>query len=91
MKSPLIYLATITREDLLRLLPAATGEADFREAGNLIAGRHWRIHLTPVDPLIIGSLRLDRYRIEHVFSGLGESEIDAFMTRFWRYFQRGGG
>lgn len=91
LKFPSIYIATITREDLLRLLPMATGEADFREAGDLIAGRHWRIRLTPVDPLVIGSLQLDRYRVEHEFSGLSEQEVDAFMTRFGLHLQRGGG
>lgn len=91
MKFPPVYIATITREDLLRLLPAATGEADFQEVGDLIVGRHWGLRLTPVEPLVIGSLHLDRYRVEHEFFGLSEQEIDAFMTRFSLYLQRGGG
>ncbi|PKO84105.1 MAG: hypothetical protein CVU17_05905 [Betaproteobacteria bacterium HGW-Betaproteobacteria-11] len=73
------------------MLPAATGEADFRDTGDLIAGRHWRLRLTPVEPLVIGSLQLHRYHVEHEFSGLSEQEIDAFMTRFGQHLQRGGG
>ena len=83
--------ATITRQDFLRILPAATGEADIRESAGMFFGRGWSVRLTAMLPLEIGSVRLERHRVEIEFDGLTEEEQVRFMQRFTLHYQRGGG
>ena len=91
MKFPLAYDATTTREDFVRVLPQATGEAELREIDGSFRGRGWAIRLTPIPPLQIGLVRLERHRVEIAFDGLDERAQDAFMRRLALYYQRGGG
>jgi hypothetical protein len=70
MKFPLTYEATTTRADFLRILPLATGEAELREIDGRLCGRGWAIRLTPIAPLEIGLVRLERHRVEIEFDGL---------------------
>ena len=91
MKFPLAYDATTTREDFVRVLPQATGEAELRDIDGSFRGRGWSIRLTPIPPLTIGLVRLERHRVEIAFDGLDEAAKDAFMRRFALYYQRGGG
>lgn len=91
MKFPLAFDATTTRDEFLRLLPGATGGDDFRQLNNLFISRHWRISLSPIPSLHIGSLSLERYRVEIAFSDMNDQEIDRFMRRFSAHYQRGGG
>lgn len=91
MKFPLAYDATTTREDFVRLLPAATGPADFREIDGGFRGQGWTIRLTSIPPLEIGRVRLERHRVEIEFDGLTEEQQDRFMRRFTLHYQRGGG
>jgi hypothetical protein len=91
MKFPRRHDATITRHDFARILPAATGEADIRESGGSFFGRGWLVRLTPISPLEIGMVRLERHRVEIEFDGLTADEQDRFMRRFTRHYQRGGG
>ena len=91
MKFPSTYDATITREDFVRLLPQATGGAKFQEIDNRYCGRGWSLRLTPMPPLEIGMVRLERHRIEIEFSELTMEEQDRFMQRFTLHYQRGGG
>ncbi len=91
MKFPRAYDATITRGDFLRLLPAATGEADFTEHDGLFCGRGWALRFSPISPLEIGAVRLERHRVEIGFDGLSAEAEEAFMQRFTLHYQRGGG
>ncbi|MDP2823519.1 MAG: hypothetical protein Q8O52_12700 [Sulfuritalea sp.] len=91
MKLPQRHDATITRNDFLRILPAATGEADIRYAGGSFSGRGWSVRLTSIAPLEIGIVRLERHRVEIEFDGLTAEEQDRFMQRFTLHYQRGGG
>lgn len=92
MKFPLSYDATITRADFVRLLAQATGDATFHEMDNGFRGKGWSIRLTPIPPLEIGMVRLERHRIEIGFADCWSAEDrDRFMQRFTRHYQRGGG
>jgi hypothetical protein len=91
MKFPLSYDATTTREDFVRLLAQATGDATFQEVDDRFCGPGWSVRLTSIPPLEIGMFRLERHRIEIEFSGLTADEQDRFMQRFTLYYQRGGG
>ena len=91
MKFPLTYDATTSREDFVRLLPAATGCAGYRPSGDEFIGEGWRIRLRPLPPLAIGMVRLERHRIEIEFDGLSEQAQDSFMRHFSIHYQRGGG
>ena len=83
---------TISREDFLRILPAAAGTGIVEEAELVRSadpGRPWSIRLTPLAPLVLGSLAMDRQRVElELPEG---SAAEAFLARFWLHFRRGGG
>ncbi len=91
LKFPLTYDATITREDFIRLLPAATGDASLQATAEGFRGRGWSIRLTPLPTRVIGLARLVQHRVELQFEGMSEAEQDAFMRRFTHHYQRGGG
>jgi len=91
MRFPLAYDATTTRQDFIRLLPQAAGEAELREIDGRFCGRGWSIRLTRIPPLEIGLVRLERHRVEIEFDGMTVEEQDRFMQRFTLYYQRGGG
>ncbi len=91
MRFPLAYDATTTREDFVRLLPRATGLAEFREIDGRFCGQGWSVRLTRIPPLEIGLVRLERHRVELEFDGLTPEEQDRFMQRFTLHYQRGGG
>ena len=91
MKFPLAYDATTSREDFVRLLRLATGGEEFHEIDGRFCGHGWFVRLTPIPPLEIGLVRLERHRVEIEFDGLDEAAQDAFMRRFTLCYQRGGG
>lgn len=91
MKFPRRYDATITRGDFLRLLPEATGGRPVAEHDGMFRGPGWTLQLTSIPPLEIGSVRLERYRVEIAFDGLTADAEEAFMRRFTLHYQRGGG
>lgn len=91
MRFPLAYDATTTRADFVRLLPAATGEIEIQEFDGEFRGKGWRVSLTPIAPLEIGLVRLERHRVEIKLDSMDQAAQDAFMTRFTMYYQRGGG
>ena len=84
---------TLTREEFLRLLPAL--ETTVPNEGQVFAGgegaKSWRLTLVPLPERRVGALLLPRCRVDLRFEGHTPAEIDAFMTRFQRAFQRGGG
>lgn len=95
MAAPLLLEMSITREDFLRLLPGAVGLATIEEAGGVFTHaegpRRWTIHLVPMADWCAGSVVLVRHRVELRFEGYSEEAVAAFLARFHRGFQRGGG
>ncbi|KAF0163494.1 MAG: hypothetical protein FD157_3141 [Rhodocyclaceae bacterium] len=91
MRFPLAYDATTTRQEFVRLLPQASGEAELREIDGRFCGKGWSVRLTPIPPLAIGMVRLERHRVRIEFDGLTAEEQDRFMQRFTLHYQRGGG
>jgi hypothetical protein len=95
MSDSLSLEMTLSREEFLRLLPGAVGLPVAAEDGGGFGGwdgaRRWTIHLFPLGDLRVGSVTLPRHRIEIQLEGYTKGEVEAFMTRFNRGFQRGGG
>lgn len=91
MKFPLAFDATTSRAEFVRLLPVATGDDAIRETAEGFAGTGWSLRLMPIAPLEIGSVRLERHHVEIRFDRMAEAQQDAFLHRFARYYQRGGG
>lgn len=91
MRFPPRFVASITREEFLRLLPAATGCEAIGEDGDVFRGPGWTIRLTPMAPLQIALVRLPRFEVEIAFDAWPQAEQDAFLDRFGAHFQRGGG
>jgi hypothetical protein len=86
---------TISRADFLRSLGQAAGDAPFVVAGPEIrhddGERAWRIVLTPLADLVIGSIRLPRHRVAIHLAGYDPAAARRFLERFELYFRRGGG
>jgi len=85
---------TITREELLRLLPAALGPGLEAEGDGFLrkeAGRSLRIALAALPPLALGTINLDRLRVELTFQGYSGEAREAVLEQFRRTTQRGGG
>jgi hypothetical protein len=85
----------LSREEFLRLLPKAVPtpfaegpEGTFRPADG---AARWTLRLVPLAPLHLGGLDLPRHRVELGLEGLDEPAAEAFLARFHRGFQRGGG
>jgi hypothetical protein len=95
MKLPLRFEMTTTQADFRRLLPAAVNHVPYVEEDGVflhrVGTRGWRIALAPLPRLEIGLIRLERHSVEFEFSGFSDGEIENFMARFEKYFQRGGG
>jgi hypothetical protein len=86
---------SISRKEFLRLLPGALGGDCFAESGgdflHAEPGRSWHITLSPLTDLELGSMRLERHRVEWRFSGYADAEIETILQRFELHFRRGGG
>ncbi|HJW43274.1 MAG TPA: hypothetical protein VJ463_02390 [Geothrix sp.] len=86
---------TISRPDFLRRLPAAVGEAAVREEEGRFAGgegaRRWTLRLVALPDRELARVVLPCHRVEIGLEGYGDLEAEAFMTRFLRAYQRGGG
>lgn len=85
----------ITREDFLRSLPAAVDFAAYQILGDRVEhrepGRGWRIEFERLADRTIGLLTLARLRVDFLFQGYTQDEIDRFMARIELYYRRGGG
>lgn len=85
----------ISREEFLRLLPAAVGPAWIEKEAGLFCGgdggQGWTLRLLPRSDRRLGSVILPRHQIDLRFEGYLDEEVEAFMVRFHRGFQRGGG
>lgn len=86
---------TLSRAEFLRLLPGAVGPAVVTEESGVFRGtdgqRGWTIRLVPLLDLRLGSVSLPRHRVEVHLDGYSKGEVEAFLARFHRGFQRGGG
>jgi hypothetical protein len=85
----------LTPDEFLRTLPDAIGHGDYLVQGSEIlirdAGGRVRILLHPTRQRKLGILALPITPVEFSFQDMEPSEREKFMTRFERYFQRGGG
>jgi len=86
---------SISREDFLRLLPEAVGLVPVEVERGLFrheeGPRRWTLRLQLLEPLRLGRLSLERHRVELSFEGHTAAEVEAFLARFHRGYQRGGG
>ena len=84
---------SISHADFLRTLSAAEELGPFQIDGDLIQinGSRITIRLLPEGERHIASLRLPQTTVEFRFEGCDAAEVERFMERFQRYFQRGGG
>jgi hypothetical protein len=91
------YDMAITRSDFLRCLPAAVGGQSFRVDGEMIEPEtqgqreRWSIRIRPLPPRRIALVSLERHEVEIRLAGYSDFDSVAFLKRFDRYFQRGGG
>lgn len=85
----------LSHAEFFRTLPAAMGDLPYRvEAGHIIVehpGQRLDIRLDPQSERRIAGLAIPSTRVWFAFHGYARTEIDAFLTRFARYYQRGGG
>jgi len=95
MRLPLSFEASITRDEFLRLLPAAVGGLPYITSGDSFVhradGRSWCIRLTPLPEKALGLIRWRPMRLDFSFEAYDPAEIASFMARFELYFRRGGG
>jgi len=86
---------TLSRDEFLRLLPGAVGPLTETGEAGVFEGRdgpqRWRIRLAPLPDLRVGRVVLPRHQVEIRLDGYAEGEVEAFLARFHRGFQRGGG
>lgn len=89
---------TLGRSEFLRLLPGAVGSAfgvEETPGATLLAhqgaGENWRIRLTPLPPTYLGPIPMERLQVDLAFEGWPPGQVDAFIARFLRGYQRGGG
>lgn len=84
----------LTRDDLLRLLPGALDGLPWRaEADRIRIGGETGVDLLiePLPPRRFGPVEIPRLRVGFAFRGWDEAAQRAFLARFDRAFQRGGG
>lgn len=86
-----------SHDDFLRLLPAATEGRHYTVNGKsariaIDAGQYVTIELGEQRVRRIGpTMVLALTPVHYGFHGMTQNEIDNFLLRFDRYFQRGGG
>lgn len=85
----------LTHAEFLRTLPAALGERPYRIENAVVSiddqGRTVTIRLAPESVRRIALLQVPVTRVEFRFDSHTPEQIEAFMTHFARYYQRGGG
>ncbi|MFN7959386.1 MAG: hypothetical protein U0P46_13820 [Holophagaceae bacterium] len=91
----LVLEMCLSREEFLRLLPGAVGSVEIQEEDGVFraseGARRWSIRLSPLAPRRLGSVMLPCQAVEINLEGHSEAEAAAFLARFHRGFQRGGG
>ena len=85
----------ITHSEFFRTLPAAVPASAFTVRGlNVIVAEETRrlvITLSPEGRRRIAALSLPATQVHFTFSGYSPQDVEEFMARFDRTFQRGGG
>jgi hypothetical protein len=85
---------TITKADFLRLLPGVAGQP-FLPAGDRLsqgdAQRGIALRISELPPMRLGTMALERLRLDIEFSGYTALEQKEFLSRFRLQYQRGGG
>jgi hypothetical protein len=85
----------LTHAEFYRMLPPAVAHREFTVEDDRVriedGHRRVTIELGPQRYRRIASLRLPFLEARFTFVGFAPAELDAFMARFRRYFQRGGG
>ena len=85
----------ITHSEFFRTLPAALGPASYTVQGHdvVISDDTQRlvISLSPEGRRRIAALSLPTTQVHFTFSGYSPQDVEQFMARFDRAFQRGGG
>ena len=85
----------ITHSEFFRTLPAALASTPYTVQGHDViisdSTRHLVISLSPEGRRRIAALSLPTTQVHFTFSGYSPQDIDRFMVRFDRAFQRGGG
>ena len=85
----------ITHSEFFRTLPAALAALPYTVQGHdvIINDNTQRlvITLSPESRRRLGALSLPTTQVHFTFSGYSPQDIDWFMARFDRAFQRGGG
>lgn len=96
-RPPLVWDMAVTRAEFLRSLPAAAHGMECRisEGGALVLllepPRRVEIRLGPEERRRLGALSLPRTRVGLSLEGFADAEAAAFLERFARAYQRGGG
>ncbi len=85
----------ITHSEFFRTLPAALAALPYTVQGHDVVinddTRRLVITLSPESRRRLGALSLPTTQVHFTFSGYSPQDIDQFMSRFDRAFQRGGG
>ena len=85
----------ITHSEFFRTLPAAVPASAFTVQGlDVIVAEETRsltISLSPEGRRRIAALSLPTTQVHFAFSGYSPQDVEEFMARFDRTFQRGGG
>lgn len=86
-------LMSISREDFLRLLPKVIGgelSAEQVQSDQIISANGVSLRWQNLSPAVFGAIRLPQLKVEISFD-CAEDEIQIFLKRFDRIYQRGGG
>lgn len=85
----------ITHSEFFRTLPAALPALPYAVQGSEVTisddTRRLVISLSPEGRRRIAALSLPTTQVHFTFSGYSPQDVDRFMARFDRAFQRGGG
>lgn len=85
-----VRVMSIGREEFFQMLPGAV-ELPIVHRGDSVSGRGWTVSAEVLPALHIALLSLPRLRVQIDFTVRDIDFMAAFMARFDRHFQRGGG
>lgn len=85
-----VRLMSMGRDEFFRMLPGAV-ELPIVHRGDGAQGRGWALQVSVQPALNIALLSLPRLRVQLDFPSPDPAHMRAFMARFDRHFQRGGG